>query len=102
MNLVDRLRVRQVGRSNHYEVVIDSQAVSTNLRDVGIGISQVLPVLTVAFFAPPGSSMVPEEPEIHLHSQPIVHWVSTHPNYREPLSSARRAGGRTLLRPCRC
>ena len=67
MNLADRLRVRQVGRSNRYEVVIDSQAVSANLRDVGIGISQVLPVLTVAFFAPPGSSVVLEEPEIHLH-----------------------------------
>ena len=67
MNLAERIRVRQVGRSNRYEVVIDSQAVSANLRDVGIGVSQVLPVLTVAFFAPPGSSVVLEEPEIHLH-----------------------------------
>ena len=67
MNLADRLKVHQLGHSNRYEVVIDSQAVSANLRDVGIGISQVLPVLTVAFFAPPGSSVVLEEPEIHLH-----------------------------------
>lgn len=67
MNLADRLKVHQVGHSNRYEVVIDAQAVSANLRDVGIGISQVLPVLTVAFFAPPGSSVVLEEPEIHLH-----------------------------------
>jgi predicted ATPase len=27
----------------------------------------VLPVLTVAFFAPPGSTVILEEPEIHLH-----------------------------------
>ena len=67
MNLAERIRVRQVGHSNRYEVVIDSQAVSANLRDVGIGVSQVLPVLTAAFFAPPGSSVVLEEPEIHLH-----------------------------------
>lgn len=67
MNLADRLKVHQLGRSNRYEVVIDSQAVSANLRDVGIGVSQVLPVLTAAFFAPPGSSVVLEEPEIHLH-----------------------------------
>ena len=67
MNLAERLKVYQVGRSNRYEVVVDSEAVSANLRDVGIGVSQVLPVLTVAFFAPRGSSVVLEEPEIHLH-----------------------------------
>ena len=67
MNLAERLKVCQVGRSNRYEVVVDSHGVSANLLDVGIGISQVLPVLTVAFFAPPGSTVVLEEPEIHLH-----------------------------------
>lgn len=67
MDLADQLQVRQVGRSTRYEVVIDSQSVAANLRDVGIGISQVLPVLTVAFFAPPGSTILLEEPEIHLH-----------------------------------
>ena len=67
MNLADRLKVHQVGHSNRYEVVVDSHGVSVNLRDVGIGVSQVLPVLTVAFFAPPGSTVVLEEPEIHLH-----------------------------------
>lgn len=67
MNLADRFRLRQVGRSKRYEVVVDSHGVSANLRDVGIGVSQVLPVLTVAFFAPSGSTVLLEEPEIHLH-----------------------------------
>lgn len=67
MDLADQLQVRQVGRSTRYEVVIDSQTITANLRDVGIGISQVLPVLTVAYFAPPGSTVILEEPEIHLH-----------------------------------
>ena len=67
MNLADALRVHQLGRSNRYEIVVDSHGVSANLRDVGIGISQVLPVLTVAFFAPSGSTVMLEEPEIHLH-----------------------------------
>jgi AAA15 family ATPase/GTPase len=67
MQLATKLNVRQVGRSTRYEVVIDNAAVSSNLRDVGIGISQVLPVITVAFFAPPGSTILLEEPEIHLH-----------------------------------
>lgn len=67
MNLADRLKVHQVGHSSRYEVVVDSHGISANLRDVGIGVSQVLPVLTVAFFAPPGSTVVLEEPETHLH-----------------------------------
>ncbi len=53
--------------SPRYEVVVERDGSSCNIRDVGIGISQVLPVLTVAHFAPVGSTIVLEEPEIHLH-----------------------------------
>jgi len=67
MKVAEKLEVRQIGRSTRYEVVIHRDGVIANLRDVGIGISQVLPVLTVAFFAPPGSTVLLEEPEIHLH-----------------------------------
>ena len=67
MKVAEKLEVRQIGRSTRYEVVIHREGVIANLRDVGIGISQVLPVLTVAFFAPPGSTILLEEPEIHLH-----------------------------------
>ena len=67
MKVAEKLEVRQIGRSTRYEVVIHRDGVIANLRDVGIGISQVLPVLTVAFFAPAGSTILLEEPEIHLH-----------------------------------
>lgn len=67
MDVADHLEVRQVGRSTRYEVVVHKDGVQANLRDVGIGISQVLPVLTVAHFAPRGSTVILEEPEIHLH-----------------------------------
>lgn len=67
MKVAEKLEVRQIGRSSRYEVVILRDGVIANLRDVGIGISQVLPVLTVAFFAPSGSTILLEEPEIHLH-----------------------------------
>jgi predicted ATPase len=67
MNVADKLEVRQIGRSTRYEVVVHRNGVIANLRDVGIGVSQVLPVLTVAFFAPKGSTILLEEPEIHLH-----------------------------------
>lgn len=67
MEVASKLEVRQLGRSTRYEVVVHRDGVVANLRDVGIGISQVLPVLTVAYFAPRGSTVLLEEPEIHLH-----------------------------------
>jgi len=67
MGVADRIEVKQLGHSTRYEVVVHKDGVAANLRDVGIGISQVLPVLTLAFFAPVGSTILLEEPEIHLH-----------------------------------
>jgi hypothetical protein len=67
MKVADKLEVKQLGRSTRYELVVHRDGVEANLRDVGIGISQVLPVLTIAYFAPPGSTIMLEEPEIHLH-----------------------------------
>lgn len=67
MRLADRLEVRQQGRSGRYELLVHRDGVASNLRDVGIGVSQVLPVLVVAHFAAAGSTIVLEEPEIHLH-----------------------------------
>src|SRR5690606_11500088 len=37
------------------------------LTDVGFGISQVLPVITLLQYVPNGSSVILEQPEIHLH-----------------------------------
>jgi hypothetical protein len=67
MKIADGLEVRRLGHSSRYEVVVRRDGVAANLRDVGIGISQVLPVLTVAHFARPGTTVLLEEPEIHLH-----------------------------------
>lgn len=67
MGVAERLDVRQLGHSTRYEIVVHRDGVEANLRDVGIGISQVLPVLTLAYHAPKGSTMLLEEPEIHLH-----------------------------------
>lgn len=69
MKVADKLEVRQQGRSSRYELVIHRGGVACNLRDVGIGVSQVLPVIVLAYFAPPGSTVILEEPEIHLHPQ---------------------------------
>ncbi|PKO21595.1 MAG: hypothetical protein CVU38_13920 [Chloroflexi bacterium HGW-Chloroflexi-1] len=50
------VKVRQTGESA--EVLI---------TDVGFGVSQVLPVLVLCYYAPEGSILLLEQPEIHLH-----------------------------------
>ena len=37
------------------------------LTDVGFGVSQVLPVITLLQYVPEGSTVILEQPEIHLH-----------------------------------
>jgi len=37
------------------------------ITDVGFGVSQILPVLVLCFYAPEGSTILLEQPEIHLH-----------------------------------
>jgi predicted ATPase len=52
-----------------YEVRVRAQSRSEEvaLSDVGFGVSQVLPVVTQVFYAPPGSTVLIEQPELHLH-----------------------------------
>ncbi len=56
------------GRSD-YEVRVKRSADSSEvlITDVGFGVSQILPVLILCFYAPPGSTIILEQPEIHLH-----------------------------------
>ena len=37
------------------------------LTDVGFGVSQILPVLVLCFYVPEGTTVILEQPEIHLH-----------------------------------
>jgi hypothetical protein len=56
--------------SKQYEIVVEAASgggVRTNLPDVGFGVSQALPVVVECFYAAPGSTVVIEQPELHLH-----------------------------------
>ena len=37
------------------------------ITDVGFGVSQILPVLVLCYYAPEGATLLFEQPEIHLH-----------------------------------
>jgi len=69
MGLIDAFEVRQIGRRRDYEVIVKTANVQqeVNVTDVGFGVSQVMPVLVQCFYAPAGSTIIIEQPEIHLH-----------------------------------
>jgi len=66
MKVAEDLSLDQQGTS-HYEVIVHQGKINANLVDVGFGVSQVLPVVTLAYFVPEGSTVILEQPEIHLH-----------------------------------
>ena len=70
LGLIDRFSMSEIGTgSNLYQACVEanSSAVATTLSDVGIGVSQVLPVLVLLYYIPEGSVVLLEQPEIHLH-----------------------------------
>jgi predicted ATPase len=70
LGVIDSFEIKPVadGRKE-YEVLIRTHpgTAQVKLTDVGFGVSQVLPALVQAFYAPPGSVVWMEQPEIHLH-----------------------------------
>lgn len=54
---------------NLYEVRVRKTATSADalITDVGFGVSQILPVLVLCYYVPEGSTVILEQPEIHLH-----------------------------------
>ncbi|WJV54676.1 DUF3696 domain-containing protein [Prodigiosinella aquatilis] len=70
MGLIDAFRVEPISEHRQeYEVKVRTRGSQywVDLPDVGFGISQVLPVLVQCFYAPKGSIILMEQPEIHLH-----------------------------------
>ena len=55
--------------SSEYAVWLKRHKESPEVRitDMGIGVSQVLPVLVLCYYVPPGSAIILEQPELHLH-----------------------------------
>jgi predicted ATPase len=45
----------------------ESASFDLDITDVGFGISQILPIIVEGLLAPPGRTLIVEQPEIHLH-----------------------------------
>jgi predicted ATPase len=72
LGVADELVLERQGRSRHYELMVVRRGQKANIMDVGFGISQVLPMLVLAHFVPRGTTIVAEQPEIHLHPRAQV------------------------------
>jgi predicted ATPase len=70
MGLIHDFQVVEISKgTNRWQARVISRpgASEVLLTDVGFGVSQVLPVITLLQYVPEGSTVILEQPEIHLH-----------------------------------
>jgi predicted ATPase len=70
LGLIHSFSVEPVAKdSSIYQVRVQKTPSSAKvlITDVGFGVSQILPVLVLCYYAPEGSIILLEQPEIHLH-----------------------------------
>lgn len=70
MGLIAEFKVQEIAaNSNRWQAKVKTRENSSEvlLTDVGFGISQVLPVVTLLQYVPEGATVILEQPEIHLH-----------------------------------
>ncbi len=70
LGLVKTFQIEPIKKDRReYVVSVRTDGISTpvNIVDVGFGVSQVLPIVIQSFYSEKSSSMIIEQPEIHLH-----------------------------------
>jgi len=70
LGLIHDFSVETIAKdSNLYRVCVQKSATSAKvlITDVGFGVSQILPALVLCYYVPEGSTILLEQPEIHLH-----------------------------------
>lgn len=76
LGLISSFEVRPLAKnSNLYQASVRSHegGAAVLLTDVGFGVSQVLPVIVLLHYVPEGSTVILEQPEIHLHPLAQAH-----------------------------
>jgi len=70
LELIHNFRVHRITPNRgDYEILVQKSPNSAEvlITDVGFGVSQVLPILVLCYYAPKGATLIFEQPEIHLH-----------------------------------
>ncbi len=68
MGLVDEIDTHEIAKVG-YQLIVGDKSLSKKLdmTSVGVGVSQILPTIVLALLAPPDSTLIFEQPELHLH-----------------------------------
>ncbi|MFF2050327.1 DUF3696 domain-containing protein [Leifsonia sp. NPDC058194] len=66
LGIGDQIRVLDLGKLGR-GVNLEVQGRDRDLTTIGVGASQLLPILVAGISAPPGSIVFVEQPELHLH-----------------------------------
>ena len=70
LGLIEDFQLKEIAKgTNLYRAMLKTshKGPSTSLTDVGFGVSQILPVLVLLYYVPEHSTVLMEQPEIHLH-----------------------------------
>jgi predicted ATPase len=68
MGVACKVETHDKGKLGHeLQVAIAGESALHDLTHVGVGVSQVLPILVLSLLAEEGSTLVFEQPELHLH-----------------------------------
>jgi len=70
LGLIHEFKIENIASdSNLYRAMVmrDTKSPEASLTDVGFGVSQILPALVLLYYVPEGSTVLMEQPEIHLH-----------------------------------
>lgn len=68
MGVVKDVQTTDMGKLGHeLKVIVEEGSGLHDLTNVGVGVSQVLPILVLSLLAEEGSTLIFEQPELHLH-----------------------------------
>ncbi|MBL6852104.1 MAG: DUF3696 domain-containing protein [Alphaproteobacteria bacterium] len=70
LGLIHKFRVEEIGDGSNLwqaKLQVAAKGPEVLLTDVGFGVSQILPVVTLLYYVPEDSTVILEQPEIHLH-----------------------------------
>lgn len=68
--MADDFRIEVISEVKQlYQVNVKTKGATNwvDICDVGFGVSQILPIIALCYYAPQGSIIIIEQPEIHLH-----------------------------------
>ena len=68
LGVANKMSTNDRGKVGHeLKITTDIKEMEQDLTHVGVGVSQILPILVMCFLAGKGDSIILEQPELHLH-----------------------------------